>query len=93
MTITCGLNYSSGDAVVAMDADLQDPPEFIPELVKKWREGYDVVYAVREHRQGDSVFKRATAAVFTVSFASWHGSRSRPTPGISGCSAGALSKH
>jgi dolichol-phosphate mannosyltransferase len=62
--ITCGLNYSRGDAVIVMDADLQDPPEFIPELIKKWREGYDVVYAVREQRQGDSLFKRATAALF-----------------------------
>jgi len=62
--ITCGLHYSRGDAVVVMDADLQDPPELIPELIKKWREGYDVVYAVREQRQGDSLFKRATAALF-----------------------------
>lgn len=62
--ITCGLDYTRGDAVVIMDADLQDPPELIPELIKKWREDYDVVYAVRESREGDNVLKRATAALF-----------------------------
>jgi polyisoprenyl-phosphate glycosyltransferase len=64
MAITCGLDHARGAAVVVMDADLQDPPELIPMLIEKWREGYDVVYAVREQRQGESLFKRATAALF-----------------------------
>jgi len=59
-----GWHQARGDAVVVIDADLQDPPELIPELVAKWRDGYDVVYAVRERREGDSLFKRATAAMF-----------------------------
>jgi len=64
IAITAGLDYASGDAVVTIDADLQDPPELIPELVARWREGYDVVYARRKIRQGESLFKRATAAIF-----------------------------
>jgi dolichol-phosphate mannosyltransferase len=64
IAITAGMDYTKGDAVVVIDADLQDPPEVIPELIAKWREGYDVVYAVREQRQGESLFKRATAAGF-----------------------------
>ena len=64
IAITCGLDYACGRAVVIMDADLQDPPELIPELIEKWREGYDVVYAVRERRRGETVFKRVTAALF-----------------------------
>ena len=62
--ITAGMDLAAGDAVVVIDADLQDPPEVIARLAEKWREGYDVVYAVREKRQGDSLFKRATAALF-----------------------------
>ena len=64
VAITAGLDYSSGEAVIVMDADLQDPPEVIPRLIEKWREGYDVVSAVREKREGESLFKRATAALF-----------------------------
>jgi dolichol-phosphate mannosyltransferase len=62
--ITAGLDVASGEAVIVMDADLQDPPEVIPELVRKWREGFDVVYGVRRRRSGDSWFKRGTAAVY-----------------------------
>lgn len=62
--ITCGLDHASGETVIIMDTDLQDPPEVIPRLVAKWREGYDVVYAVREKRQGENLFKRGTAACF-----------------------------
>ncbi len=62
--ITCGLDHASGDAVILMDADLQDPPEVIPQLIEKWRDGYDVVYAVREKRQGEGLFKRGSAALF-----------------------------
>ncbi|MFN8223059.1 MAG: glycosyltransferase family 2 protein [Gaiellales bacterium] len=62
--LSAGLEAARGDAVVSIDADLQDPPEVIPELVARWREGYDVVYAVRERRSGESRFKLATAALF-----------------------------
>ncbi|MEB3187523.1 MAG: glycosyltransferase family 2 protein [bacterium] len=62
--ITAGMDLATGDAVVVIDADLQDPPEVIARLAEKWREGYEVVYAIREKRQGDSLFKRSTAAAF-----------------------------
>jgi polyisoprenyl-phosphate glycosyltransferase len=64
VAITAGLDYSSGEAVVVMDADLQDPPEMIPQLIAQWRVGYDVVFAVRASRSGDGVFKRSTASLF-----------------------------
>jgi dolichol-phosphate mannosyltransferase len=64
IAITAGIDYASGDAVVLMDADLQDPPEVIPKLVAKWKEGYDVVYAKRKKRIGESFFKRMTASLF-----------------------------
>ncbi len=64
LAITAGLDYAQGDAVVIIDADLQDPPEVIPELIEKWREGYDVVYAVRKERRGESWFKEWTAKLF-----------------------------
>lgn len=59
--LTAGLDHARGEAIVLIDSDLQDPPELIPELVARWREGYDVVYAQRRARPGDSVFKRVTA--------------------------------
>jgi len=61
---TAGLDRTRGDAVVLMDGDLQDPPELIPEMLAKWREGYDVVYAVRRTRRGESPFKLWTASMF-----------------------------
>ncbi len=64
LAITAGLDYAQGDAVVIIDADLQDPPEVIPELIKKWKQGYDVVYAVRKERKGESWFKEWTAKLF-----------------------------
>lgn len=64
IAVTAGLDYSRGDAVVVIDADLQDPPEVILDLIEKWKEGYEVVYAVREKREGESWFKLATAAAF-----------------------------
>ncbi len=64
MAFTAGLDHADGDAVVIMDADLQDPPELLPELLARWREGYDVVYAVRARRAGESAFKLFTAAAF-----------------------------
>ena len=62
--LTAGLDYASGDAVIPIDADLQDPPELIPQLVEKWNEGYDVVLAIRTDRGGDSFAKRVTANLF-----------------------------
>jgi len=62
--LTAGLYHASGQAVIPIDADLQDPPELIPELVAKWREGFKVVLATRRFRKGDSWFKRQTALLF-----------------------------
>lgn len=64
IAVTAGLDYSRGDAVTIIDADLQDPPEVILELIDKWREGYEVVYAVRAEREGESWFKLWTASLF-----------------------------
>jgi len=64
IAVTAGLDYARGDAVVIIDADLQDPPEVILDLIKKWKEGFEVVYAVRRKREGESRFKLATAALF-----------------------------
>jgi dolichol-phosphate mannosyltransferase len=64
MAITAGLDRASGEAVVVMDADLQDPPEVVKQMVARWREGYDVVFGVRSRRHGESAFKKLTAAVF-----------------------------
>ena len=69
IAITAGLDHARGEAVVIMDGDLQDPPEVIPALLDKWREGFDVVYAVRGERVGESWFKRTTAKVFYRFFA------------------------
>jgi polyisoprenyl-phosphate glycosyltransferase len=64
IAVTAGLDYSRGDAVVIIDADLQDPPEVILQLIEKWKEGYEVVYAVRSKREGESWFKLFTASAF-----------------------------
>lgn len=64
IAMTAGLDYARGDAVIVIDADLQDPPELIPKLIKQWRAGYDVVYAKRIARSGESWFKKVTAYLF-----------------------------
>ena len=64
LAMTAGLDHADAEAVIIIDADLQDPPELIPTLVERWREGFDVVYAQRNSRHGDSWLKRATAASF-----------------------------
>ncbi|MCB9110893.1 MAG: glycosyltransferase family 2 protein [Anaerolineales bacterium] len=64
IAITAGWDYARGDAVVIIDADLQDPPEVILDLAQKWKEGYEVVYAVRGEREGESWFKLWTASLF-----------------------------
>jgi glycosyltransferase involved in cell wall biosynthesis len=64
IAVTAGLDYSRGDAMVIIDADLQDPPEVILDLIAKWQEGYEVVYAVRAEREGETWFKKTTASLF-----------------------------
>jgi polyisoprenyl-phosphate glycosyltransferase len=64
IAITAGWDYSRGDAVIIIDADLQDPPEAIAELAQKWKDGYEVVYAIRSEREGEGWFKRFSASVF-----------------------------
>ncbi len=64
IAVTAGLEHAAGDAVVLIDADLQDPPEVILEMIAKWREGYDVVYGVRTEREGETWFKLFTAKMF-----------------------------
>ncbi|MFZ3071100.1 MAG: glycosyltransferase family 2 protein [Anaerolineaceae bacterium] len=64
IAVTAGMDYSRGNAVIIIDADLQDPPEVIHELIARWREGYEVVYAVRTEREGETWFKKKTASVF-----------------------------
>ncbi len=64
IAVTAGLDYSCGEAVIIIDSDLQDPPEVILDLIQKWREGYEVVYAVRAEREGETFFKKITASVF-----------------------------
>jgi glycosyltransferase involved in cell wall biosynthesis len=62
--ITAGMDAASGDAVIVMDADLQDPPEVVGQMIEKWKEGYEVVYGRRVSREGDSAFKKWTASLF-----------------------------
>ena len=64
IALAAGILHSSGDAVVSLDADLQDPPELMEEMLDKFRKGSDIVYAVREERKADSFFKRVTARLF-----------------------------
>jgi glycosyltransferase involved in cell wall biosynthesis len=64
IAVTAGMDYAQGEAVILIDADLQDPPELFLEMIQKWKDGFDVVYAVREERRGESWFKLATAKLF-----------------------------
>ncbi len=64
IAITAGMDYASGEAIVVIDGDLQDPPEVIPKMIEKWREGYDVVYGKRAERKGETFFKKFTAKMF-----------------------------
>lgn len=64
IAVTAGLNFVRGQVIVILDADLQDPPELIPDMIEKWRQGYQVVYAQRTHRRKESYFKRFTAYLF-----------------------------
>jgi dolichol-phosphate mannosyltransferase len=71
IAVSAGLDEARGEAVVVIDSDLQDPPELIPELVEKWRDGYEVVHAVRTARHGETRFKRWTASAFYRLIRSW----------------------
>ncbi|HBR03379.1 MAG TPA: glycosyltransferase [Ruminiclostridium sp.] len=64
VAITAGMDYASGECMVIIDGDLQDPPELIPDMVKIWRSGFDVVYGKRKSRQGETFFKKFTAKAF-----------------------------
>jgi polyisoprenyl-phosphate glycosyltransferase len=64
IAITAGMDAAAGEAIIVMDADLQDPPEIVGEMIEKWKEGFEVVYARRLSRAGESAFKRATANLF-----------------------------
>jgi dolichol-phosphate mannosyltransferase len=64
IAVTAGLNHTAGDAVVIIDADLQDPPELIVDMIERWMAGYQVVYAVRQERKGETWFKLFTAKLF-----------------------------
>jgi len=64
IAVTAGLDYSRGESVTIIDADLQDPPEVILDMIEKWREGYQVIYAVRSEREGETWFKTFTASLF-----------------------------
>lgn len=64
IAITAGMDAAAGDAVIVMDADLQDPPEVVIDLIAKWKEGYEIVYARRVRREGETMFKRLTANLF-----------------------------
>ena len=64
MAITAGLDHASGDAIVIMDGDLQDPPELVPQLIARWREGYEVVYAIRQDRRAEPFLRRTAISLF-----------------------------
>ena len=64
IALTAGIDHATGDVVIVIDADLQDPPELIPKLFEKWQAGYDIVYACRSERSGESWVKKVTASVF-----------------------------
>src|SRR6185295_18310801 len=62
--LTAGLDHAGGDTVITMDADLQDPPEVVLQMIARWREGFDVVHGTRSERRSETAFKKATAALF-----------------------------
>ncbi len=64
MALTCGYQYTQGDAIISIDADLQDPPEIIPQMISQWQKGSKIVYAKRKEREGEGFFKKTTADLF-----------------------------
>ena len=92
--LTAGLEHAVGDVVAMIDADLQDPPELIPEMVAQWSQGADVVYAVRQQREGETAFKLATASLVLQALRQARPGRSRAQlAATSACSTGARSTH
>src|SRR5262249_55496484 len=83
IAVTAGLDYADGDAVIIIDADLQDPPEVIPQMVALIQDGFDVVHAQRESREGESLFKLATARAFYSALARLSRTRILETCGAS----------
>ena len=81
LAMTAGFHAASGDAVVPMDVDLQDPPELLSDFLRKWEEGYDVVLGVRRQRESDTMFKRITAGLFYKIFNILCGKRLVPNAG------------
>lgn len=75
IAITCGLDYTIGDAIIIMDADMQDPPQLIPKMISFWEKGYDVVYGVRVSRNSDGLIKKTTAVIFYKIFAKFSGTQ------------------
>lgn len=73
VALTCGLDQAAGEVVIVMDADLQDPPELIPEMLRRWQSGYDVVYGKRMKREGETISKRFFAFSFYRLFSAWTG--------------------
>ena len=66
IAITAGMDAAAGDAVIVMDADLQDPPEVVHEMIARWREGFDIVHAKRREREGETRFKRAYRRICSI---------------------------
>ena len=64
LAVTCGMDHAKGDALIILDAALQDPPELIPQMVRMWQDGADVVYGKRTQRKGETLFKKLTAAIY-----------------------------
>ena len=64
LAVTCGMDNARGEALIIIDADLQDPPELISKMVEMWQQGADIVYGQREKRQGETFFKKFTAACY-----------------------------
>jgi len=68
IAVTAGMDFSQGRAIIIIDCDLQDPPELIPKMIEEWKKGYEVVYAVRRKRKGETFFKKFTASLFYMIF-------------------------
>lgn len=75
IAITCGLDYTIGDATIIMDADMQDPPSLIPKMIAHWEQGYDVVYGIRSSRDSDSLIKKSSAVIFYKILATFSGTQ------------------
>lgn len=89
IALTAGLQFARGERVLIIDADLQDPPELLEQMMRQMDDGADVVYGQREIRRGESWFKRMTASLFYHSFKVWSTSISREMRETSGCCRGA----